>query len=220
MERALHYLGSAKNIVGCVLALGGLVLHFVGLLGPVWPAVVVALYLIGALVVPSPRAEEPRQERFNPERVQRALDGSVDLARGRLPADLQARVGSIRQRVLELLPRAADLPGGTQDLYVLQRTAGDYLPSALRMYLALPPNYAASQVLADGRTPVQVLRDQLQVLDEGMAEIAEAVHQRDSDRLVAQGRFLEERFGRGPDELTLPRPGRGSPDRPGPKEPS
>jgi hypothetical protein len=38
-----------------------------------------------------------------------------------------------------------------------------------------------------------------------MAEIGDAVNQRDSDRLLAQGRFLEERFGRQDGELNLPK---------------
>ena len=46
------YLYSRKNIVGSLLALLGLVLFFLGLIGPVWPAVVIGMYLVGALVTP------------------------------------------------------------------------------------------------------------------------------------------------------------------------
>jgi hypothetical protein len=56
----------------------------------------------------------------------------------------------------------------------------------------------------DGKTPLAVLQGQLDLLDGQMQEIGEAVHRRDSDRLLAQGRFLEERFGRGSPELRLP----------------
>jgi hypothetical protein len=203
--RLLRYLGSARNIAGASLALVGLVLHFVGLLGILWIAVVPALYLIGALLAPSPRpalvaADDP----FDAEKIRRALDGTCDMGRGRLPADVQARIVEIRERVVELLPHAADLPGGAQDLYVLQRTARDYLPETLRIYLALPPDYATTRVVQDGKTSLDVLRDQLELLDAQMAEIADAVHKRDSDRLLAQGRFLEERFGRPGTELKLP----------------
>ena len=41
--RVVRYLGSRKNVAGSLLALGGLVLFFLGLLGPIWPLVVVAL---------------------------------------------------------------------------------------------------------------------------------------------------------------------------------
>lgn len=207
MDRFLRYLGSAKNIAGCGLALVGLVLHFVGLFGPFWPLVVAALYVIGALVAPPARPRTAiKADPFDPGKIQRALDGTMDMARGRVPADVLTRLTSIRARVLELLPQASDLPGGSQDLYLLQRTATDYLPTTIRMYVALPTSYATTQVVQDGKTPLGVLQDQLQLLDEQMSEIGDAVHRRDSDRLLAQGRFLEERFGRGPRELRLPKP--------------
>jgi len=200
-----RYLGSPRNIAGCALALVGLALHFAGVLGAVWVAVVPALYAIGALVVPSPRRQVSlAEDTFDAERIRRALDGTIDMARGRLPADVMARLAEIRARVLELLPQATDLPGGAQDLFVLQRTARDYLPTTLRMYLALPPDYATTRVLQDGKTSLDVLRDQLELLDGQMAEIADAVHKRDSDQLLAQGRFLEERFGHPTSALRLP----------------
>jgi hypothetical protein len=201
----LRYLGSPRNIAGCALALVGLALHFAGVLGVVWVAVVPALYVIGALVAPSGRRQVSlAEDTFDAERIRRALDGTIDMARGRLPADVTARLAEIRGRVLELLPHAADLPGGAQDLFVLQRTARDYLPTTISMYLALPPDYATTRVVQDGKTSLQVLRDQLELLDGQMAEIADAVHKRDSDRLLAQGRFLEERFGHPTGELRLP----------------
>jgi len=209
VERILRYLGSLKNIAGCGLGLLGLVLHFLGLFGPFWPLVVVAMYLIGALVAPSaPPPTRLKVDAFDPGRIQRALDGTVDMARGRVPADVLTRLNSIRARILELLPHATDLPGGSQDLYMLQRTATDYLPTTVRMYLALPQAYATTQIVQDGKTPLGVLQDQLELLDGQMSEIGDAVNRRDSDRLLAQGRFLEERFGGGPRELRLPKPPR------------
>jgi hypothetical protein len=205
MDRILRYLGSAKNIAGCALALVGLGLHFAGLLGGVWPLVVAALYLIGVLVAPAPRPIQLKVDQFDPERIRRALDGSRDMVQGRLPVDVQNRVTDIRQKILDLLPHAPDLPGGAQDLYVLQRTAQEYLPTTLRMYLALPPDYATTHVVQEGKTPLQVLKEQLDLLDGQMTEITDAVNQRDSDRLLAQGRFLEERFGRPANGLALPR---------------
>jgi hypothetical protein len=208
MNRVLRYLGSGKNVAGGALALGGLGLHFAGVIGGIWPLVVPALYLIGALVVPSRAPRPVGVEQFDADRIQRSLDGTLDMARGRVPSDVFAKLTGIRQRTLELLPKAGDLPGGSQDLYVLQRTATDYVPTSVRYYLSLPAAYATTHVVQDGKTPLQVLKDQLDLLDDQMAEIGDAVNQRDSDRLLAQGRFLEQRFGRPDGELNLPRPKR------------
>src|SRR6202171_2909208 len=51
-RRTTVYLYSTKNLAGSALALVGLVLFFSGVVGALWPVVVVGLYLIGVLVAP------------------------------------------------------------------------------------------------------------------------------------------------------------------------
>jgi hypothetical protein len=205
MDRVLRYLRSGKNAAGSALALAGVGLHVAGVVGDIWPVVVPALYLIGALIFPSRAPREVASDHLDAGRIERALDGTLDMATGRLPADVLAKLASIRRRMLQVLPKVGDLPGGSQDLFVLQRTATDYLPTSVRYYLSLPTDYATTQVVQDGKTPLQVLHEQLDLLDDEMAEIGDAINRRDSDRLLAQGRFLEERFGRPKGELHLPK---------------
>jgi hypothetical protein len=166
-------------------------------------AAVGLLYLINLQIGPSqslPKAAGSLDVRA----IGRALDDAVRMTSGRLPSDVQARVVEIRQEIFALLPRTAAFPVGSEDLYVIQRTATEYLPDTLQAYLALPDDYASSRRLQGGKTPLQLLRQQLDLLDQKLGEITDAVHQQDSDRLVANGLFLEERFGRGPDGLALP----------------
>lgn len=196
------YLGSRKNVVGCLLALGGLALYGLGVLGPIWPLVVVALYLVGALIVPSPRSVVVGNPSFDAELVKSALDRLIRRVDSRASPDIAAKVREIQQEILGVLPLVAQFPPGSEDLFVIQRTATDYLPVALDAYLALPSEYAATRRLQDGKTPKQVLLEQLQLIDSKMDDVVDAVHQRDTDRLLASGRFLEERFGKG--DLTLP----------------
>jgi hypothetical protein len=85
---------------------------------------------------------------------------------------------------------------------VVGRTATDYLPSALQAYLNLPRAYATLHKMPNGKTADEVLGDQLTLLASKMDEVADAVHKKDSDALLANGRFLEEKFGTSP--LTLP----------------
>ncbi|WBP89362.1 hypothetical protein [Kitasatospora cathayae] len=53
-RRVLRYLESTRNLVGCGGGAVGLGLHFVGLGGGWWPAVVAGLYGAGALLAPAP----------------------------------------------------------------------------------------------------------------------------------------------------------------------
>jgi hypothetical protein len=205
--RFLRYLVSAKNLIGCALALAGLVLHLFGLLGPfpVWALAVVALYAAGALLGPRRRPPAPKAA-FDPQEIRQSLDHTYQMTFGRLPTDAQRMVAEIRKEILELLPHAAGFPPGSQDLYVLQRMALDYLPRTIEAYLALPASYATGRPVKGDKTPLDVMKEQLGLLDGTMDEIAEAVHKRDSDRLLANGIFLEERFGKA-GGLSLPRGG-------------
>ena len=199
----LKYLYSTKNIVGSALALVGLVLFFTGIIGPLWPVIVVGLYLIGALVAPGTPSIDLRSG-FDPNDVRKALDNEVRIVNGRVPADVLAKVQSIQQIILGILPRSGALPAGSPELFVVQRTATDYLPTALESYLNLPRAYATLHPVQDGKTPKQVLLDQLTLLESKMTEVADDVHRNDTDRLLANGRFLEERFGRSPLSLEGP----------------
>jgi hypothetical protein len=194
-QRILKYLYSTKNIVGSLLALVGLVLFFTGVVGALWPLVVIGLYLIGALVTPGTATIDLRSG-FDPDDVRKALDHEVHVVSGRVPADVFAKVQNIQQIILGILPRSGALPPGSPELFVVERTATDYLPTALESYLNLPRAYATLHPVQDGKTPKQVLLDQLALLESKMGEVADDVHRNDTDRLLANGRFLEERFGR------------------------
>lgn len=215
-QRLLIYLYSTKNIVGSALALVGLILFFTGIVGALWPVIVVGLYLIGALVAPATKVVD-LTDGFDPNDVRKALEQEERLINGRVPADVLAKVQNIQQIIYGILPRTGSLPAGSPELFVVQRTASDYLPTALESYLNLPRAYATLQPVQDGKTPKQLLMDQLTLLESKMTEVADDVHQNDTDRLLANGRFLEERFGRS----ALSLPGAGGPSAAsGPNGPS
>jgi hypothetical protein len=188
------YLYSRKNIVGSLLALLGLGLFFLGVIGAVWPGVVLGMYLIGALVTPSGR-------QWNllggdaPSDLAGALSHQVAAIRGKVPADVYQKVVSTQQTILGILPKIDRLGPGSQDAFVVQKTVTDYLPSTLQAYLNLPRAYATVHRFSDGRTAAQVLLDQLTLLDNKLEDVADAVNKNDADALLANGRFLEDRFG-------------------------
>jgi hypothetical protein len=191
----LKYLYSTKNLVGSLLALVGLALFFTGVVRALWPVIVVGLYLIGVLVTPGTATIDLRSG-FDPDDIRKALDHEVHVVSGRVPAEVFAKVQSIQQIILGILPRSGALPPGSPELFVVERTATEYLPTALESYLNLPRAYATLHPVQDGKTPKQVLMDQLTLLESKMSEVADDVHRNDTDRLLANGRFLEERFGR------------------------
>lgn len=123
----------------------------------------------------------------------------------KLPADVQKKVDRIRRKA-EVLGRHPDrYPIGSRDLYVVQHTASDYLPATVNAFLEVPA-WSVTTPAADGRTPLQMVHGQLDILEAKLDEIAETVRKQRVDNLLANERFLEESFGgREPEELTIPR---------------
>lgn len=199
----LRYLYSGKNIVGSTLALFGLLLFFTGVITSLfWPFVVAAMYGIGALLAPGPPQVALSGTSFDPESIRRSLNRQLDTARGKVSPALAAKLQGIADTIIGILPHYADFPPGSPDLFVVGRTATDYLPSALQAYLNLPRAYATLHKMPNGKTADEVLSDQLTLIATKMNEVADAVHKKDSDALLANGRFLEDKFGASP--LALP----------------
>jgi hypothetical protein len=92
-----------------------------------------------------------------------------------------------------LLGYADRFPPFSQDLHIVQQTAAEYLPRTIDAYLALP-GVGAPHVAATRQTALAELREQLQLLDSKLDDIAQDLQRQDLDCLLANRRFLEERF--------------------------
>jgi hypothetical protein len=112
-----------------------------------------------------------------------------------LPIDVQVKVEQIRRKVEVLLSFADRFPPFSKDLFLVRQTATEYLPRTVDAYLALPEDAAERPLASTGQTPHQELKAQLDLLDAKLDEIAQDLQSQDVDRLLANRRFLEERFG-------------------------
>jgi hypothetical protein len=197
MRRLEAFLYSRRNIVGTLLALGGVALHFVGIIaGPAWLPITAGLYLIGYLLVPGEQglsiqldaAQDAAEVRDGLERLQRAI-------KGRVADDLYAKVVSIQASILGTLEAEGAANEADPNVYLIRQTALTYLPEAFSTYLRMPRVMAERRAIADGRTPHDVLLDQLTLMDRRLEDVADDIARHDSDKLLANGRFLAEKFG-------------------------
>jgi hypothetical protein len=194
-QRLLRYLYSNKNLAGCAAGLGGLGLYFTGVVGDLWPLVVGGLYGVGALATPPARTFDLHSG-LDPSNLHRAMAEQARRLRGRVPDDVLGAVERVHTQVREIAARCEAFPPASPDAFVVERTALDYLPTALESYLNLPRAYANRVPISGDRTARQVLLAQLALLEAKLGEILEAVARGDSDRLLAHGRFLQDRFAR------------------------
>ena len=191
MRTVATYLTSRRNLTASGLALLAAALVVIDPVGPQAILLVIGFYLAGVVAVRG----TPRVHRlgFDPMQVQRALLKEIAAVAGRVPPDIWIRIQRIELTIrAEILPRLDCLPLGAPELYLVERTASDFLPTAVETYLRLPTGYASP----GGAIAYRVLVDELDLLEAQMRRVAEVVHRADMDRLLAHRRFLEDRFSR------------------------
>jgi hypothetical protein len=108
-----------------------------------------------------------------------------------LPIDVRVKVEQIRHKADVLLGYADRFPPFSHDLHVVRQTAADYLPRTVEAYLALP---GQDDPKVGERSALDELKEQLNLLDGKLDEVAGNLQQQDLDRMLANRRFLEERF--------------------------
>jgi hypothetical protein len=204
-RRIEPFLYSRKNIAGSLLGIGGLALLFLGVTsGVIGLAVVAGLYGIGYLVVPPERGLAVTL--FGTQDTHDITDGLTRLLgsiRNRVADDVYNEVGSICRSIVETLPQnGTGIDPADPNVNLIRQTALNYLPQALDAYLAIPRMYAEGRPVQDGKTAHDILMDQLKLMDSKMKEMANAIAQNDTERLLANARFVQERFASSSLQLT------------------
>ena len=135
-----------------------------------------------------------------------SLDGVEQLlASGTLPGVVRSRAARVTRLIRQTLPRLGSLGLGSYDSYSVVATATDYLPEAIGAYLRLPRDWADSRPVENGKTPLLLLIDQLDLLGATMEKIYDAANSTDAAALITHGKFLQERFGHSPaTDLNVP----------------
>ena len=198
-NRLLLFLYSTGNIVGSLLALGGLGLFFSGVIHAYWWAIVMGLYGVGVLAWPSSSlAQVAERTELSADQLAQQVRKLVDRVACGLPKESLECLRGIQGTLSELLPRLQELRDrgviSAKDSFTVIETVRRYLPDTLAAYLRLPKLYAQMQPLANGRTASQTLLDQLRVLDASLKEIATNAFAGDADMLVTNGQFLQNKF--------------------------
>ena len=125
-----------------------------------------------------------------------ALDALVAESNHQLPPDLVKKLDAVVDAIVDLHSAYSAGQMTPHDRFLVERTVDDYLPAALSAYRKIPVAYRSSPLHdADGKTANQVLSDQLDLLRQRMAEVADAAYREDAEALLIHGRFLRSKFG-------------------------
>ncbi|ADV66583.1 hypothetical protein [Deinococcus maricopensis] len=193
----MTYLTSTRHLVGTALALLGLGAYLLGWLGAYWLPIVAGLYLIGVLLTPArTRADVHLAAQASADDLRTELHRFTRRLRGRVPPNLQLRAEHLSAQLQALLPHLAELERrGDPHAFTVRRIITDYLPGTFRNYLRLPRAHRSTPLNGE-RSPDDLLAEQLDLLSATLDRVTADALRGDTDALIANGRFLQDRFGR------------------------
>lgn len=213
MQLIARFLQSGANWCGLALATVALVLSSLGLAqwGGPWLALVgyLAGFGVGGLWLGFPqRAPSPWEALdFKDDgdartsmgtalhAVRMLVDHNPD---GRLPASLQAKVLGLCKQLSALLDQWERSKGklSLEESFHARHIALSYLPDALKTYLSIPPEFAATRVLGNGKTAQETFRVTLEDLSSKVAQLTDDLASQDADAFLNHSQFLTEKFSR------------------------
>lgn len=200
LRRLQLFFYSNGNLAGLALALCGPALLFAGAIGTGWGWITAGFYLVGLLagwaLKPSGASfERALQQHWSAAEIEQRIDTLVEQARPLLSAEMQRHLENVRGAVHELMPTLANVDTAFDEgLFTVRETVLNYLPATLSHYAALPPVFRVTQAVHEGKTPKQLLTEQLALLDAQMQQVVINVATSDAQALLANGRFLKRRF--------------------------
>ena len=123
------------------------------------------------------------------------LESLQSRSSGRLDADAQAKIESIKNSLIAALGRLAQSVDQTDpNLYNVKQIALEYLPNTVDKYLALPQGVAETAEMSQGKTAKAALHEQLDVLDGALNRLVASLYQEDAQGLFVHGHFLRDKF--------------------------
>jgi hypothetical protein len=199
-------------VVAVLFSVGLLVAGVVSILGWGWPWFLIALGIwmfvhedgrhrrarqwstAGGSIAVRDWPKNKRQSRHAEMRPGSSASSRSGSATPTLPVDVQFKVEQIRKKAEALEAHADQFPPFSQDLYLVRQTRGDYLPRTLNTYLSMPADSVDRPMVPGGKTPHQELRAQLELLESKLDEISRDLERQNNERLMANRKFIEDRF--------------------------
>ncbi|TNM61065.1 hypothetical protein FHN55_17800 [Streptomyces sp. NP160] len=103
-------------------------------------------------------------------------------------------VGELADVLFPLLAKVSEPGSDPRVRHDVETIATEHLPASVDAFLALPAEHVRTSRNSSGRTPLEELRTQLDLLLTGCEQLQEAVLRSDVARQQEQSRFLEQKF--------------------------
>lgn len=191
----MAFLRSRANLAGSSAALLVLLAHLLDLIGPGWGLLAIGAYIGAGLPF---LFGQPAARLGHQISTAEALQHLRTELLPQLSGEPHKVLGDIIQTVDHLMPRLKEMEAQglveAPSRALLKQTITQLLPDCANAYLRLPPAYANSAALQDGKTAQDLLLEQLHLLQAHVHELEANLLSSDVNRLLVNGRFLQDRL--------------------------
>ena len=211
MQRIVIFLQSAANWAGLGLATLALLAHALGLTE--WGGLALSAlsygvgFIVGGLWLGFPKSPTDawttldfQDEGDARTSMGEALGAVRQLVRynpdNRLPTGLQTQALALTDQLSALLDQWERSKGhlSLEEGFHARHIALSYLPDALKTYLSIPKEFAASKKLSNGLTAQDTFRTTLDELGQKVSQLAEDLASQDAQAFLNHSQFLKEKF--------------------------
>jgi hypothetical protein len=114
----------------------------------------------------------------------------------RLPSALQSQALTLTDQLSALLDQWERSKGhlSLEESFHARHIALSYLPDALKTYLSIPKEFAATKKLSNGMTAQEIFATTLTDLSQKVAQLGEDLASQDAQAFLSHSQFLKEKF--------------------------
>jgi hypothetical protein len=208
-----RFLNSRANWCGLALAIAVVAARAAGWLGAYWWVSVIVGYLAGywlgklffgepQLVVTDLDAlDAALVNRNKPEAMQEALDAVRAVAKSNVGKIFTAQQGAALTALAQAIEdlHAAWMKSkrnlSMEDAFVAERLAVEYLPDTVRGFLAIPPRFANTKVIAQNKTAARLFDETIDEMRAKVEQLQDDLASHDAEAFANHATFLHQKFG-------------------------
>jgi hypothetical protein len=208
-----RFLNSPANWCGLAIAIAVVGARAMDLLGAYWWASVIVGYLAGfwlgkslfgtpQLVVTDLDAlDAALVHREKPEAMEEALEAVRTIAKsniGKYFSPEQATALTTLTKAIEDLHAEwmrSERNMSMENAFVAKRLAIEYLPDTVRRFLAIPPRFAATKMIAHNKTATQLFDESVSEMQKKVSQLQDDLAAQDAEAFANHAEFLNQKFG-------------------------
>ncbi len=199
----MKYLKSNKNIFGMSASALIAFLAIFGIIGAYTIPLVVAAYVLGYLIAPQEKLEQPIIIMTSEEKMDKVLQSLAfqinEMGKNiKMESEFLKKIEAFKKTSLHLvdyLQQSNNDDINNQNLFQVRKMIEEYVPNLINVFKTLPEDFWYYK--KDGKNYAQKLNEQMQLINDAMKDISLAYYENNMKSVEIQNTLLKDKFEKG-----------------------